>query len=197
MRTLKTLAAFGVLLLAATSANAALTFSVTALNNGGAQEIDLTLTVSGGSGSNPDMPVMSIDWLLNGAAIPLSAVQLPGSVPGPGPNTTCANTNNQFMCAFSGGSAIGSSSSNDVGNDWAWSFAAPVPDGIYNLGRFTFTDVAGGNVSIGDCLILTSGSLSIPCQSNSAALNPIPEPTTAALIGLGLFGLVIGGGRRR
>jgi hypothetical protein len=203
MRTLKTLAAFGALLLVASGANASLTFTVSAAapDADTAQEIDLTLTVTGGTGL--DMQVMQFDWLLNGAAIPLSAVELPagGAPTGPAVLTAAAcptGSTNQFLCSFGGGSGIGSAGSNDQGNDWAWSFAVPpgVADGVYSLGRFTFAALAGGNVSIGDCLILTPASVTIPCGSNQTALNPIPEPTTAALIGLGLFGLVMGGRRR-
>jgi hypothetical protein len=206
MRTLKTLAAFGALLLVASGANASLTFSVSAAapDADTAQEMDVTLTVTGGTGL--DVQVMSFDWLLNGAAIPLSAVELPGGgLPDPpgGPAVLSAancptGSTNQFLCSFGGGSGIGTAGSNSIGNDWAWSFSVPpgIADGVYSLGRLTFTAFAGGNVSIGDCLILTPASATVPCGSNQTALNPIPEPTTAALIGLGLFGLVMGGRRR-
>jgi len=207
MRTLKTLVAFSALLLVASGANAAISFQVTALPANGdgdpAQEVEVNLTLNGGEGANGGILSFGIDWLLNGASVPLSAVQVPASS-GTGPNTTCTNTNNQFMCAFgtapNNATTLGSAGSNSTGFNWGWSFPSSpnwVLDGTYFLGRFTFTDVAAGNVSIGNCDIRDVNFELIPCSSNSVALNPIPEPTTAALIGLGLMGLVIGGGRRR
>jgi len=205
MRTLKTLVAFSALLLVASGANAAISFTVTGpqLDGDAAQEVEVSLTLSGGEGANGGILSFGIDWLLNGASVPLSAVQVPASS-GTGPNTTCTNTNNQFMCAFgtapNNATTLGSAGSNSTGFNWGWSFPSSpngVLDGTYFLGRFTFTDVAAGNVSIGNCDIRDVNFELIPCSSNSVALNPIPEPTTAALIGLGLMGLVIGGGRRR
>jgi hypothetical protein len=197
MRTLKTLVAFGALLLVASGANAAVQFTLSLASDADpAQEVDLTLTLTGGTGA--DIPVFQIDWLLNGATIPLAAVELPAGgappqgAPGEGPAivpSPCnTGTTNQFMCAFGGGNAIGSQGSNDVGTAWLWSFASPaVADGSYSLGRFTFTALASGDVSIGNCFIIASiPDEFVPCSSNTVA---IPEPTTTALLGLGLLAL--------
>jgi hypothetical protein len=194
MRTLKNLAAVGALLLVASGANAAVSFTLTALNNGGPQEVDVSLTLSGGTGNA--IIAFAFDWLLDGANVPLSAVQQPASA-GTGPNLACDGVSNQFMCAFGAATVVGSAGSNSIGDGWTWDFTGPVADGVYNLGRFTFTDLTGGLVSAGNCEILDGSLNTIPCSSNSAAIVAVPEPTTAALLGLGLFGLVMSGGRRR
>src|SRR2546422_449349 len=106
--------------------------------------------------------------------------------------TACtAGTAFQYQCNFTGAVSSGTSGSNTVGNGWLWSVNGALADGTFNLiGRFTFADTAAGNVSVGNCLtpsLNNPGVVDYGCggSSNSVALNPIPEPTTAALLGLG------------
>jgi hypothetical protein len=204
MRTLRNLAALGALLLVASGANATITFTVsTGADIGPGQEIDVAITLAGSAVDN--VTAYSFDWLLNGAAIPLSAVQgpvtaPPGGVPG---QTQCTTgTAFQYMCNFAGTVSVGTSGNNIVGDGWLWSVTGAQVDGTQTLiGRFTFTDTAAGLVSTGNCENPQADTFeNIDCTgNNSVALNPIPEPTTAALLGLGLAGLVVGGrsGRRR
>jgi len=202
MRTLKILVGFGALLLVASAANASITFTVsTGANTGAGQEVDVAITLTNSATDNA--AAYQFDWLLNGIAVLPADVQgpvtaPPGGVPG---QTQCtAGTAFQYQCNFTGVTTVGTGGSNTIGDNWLYSVSGAVADGTYNLiGRFTFTDLAAGLVSIGNCEIPNATTFEdIGCTgNNSVALNPIPEPTTAALLGLGLFGLVMGGGRRR
>lgn len=204
MRTLRNLAAFGALLLVASGANATITWTVsTGADTGAGQEIEVAITLAGSAVDN--VAAYQFDWLLNGAAIPLSAVQAGSTAPpgGAAGQTACtAGTAFQYQCNFTGAVSVGSGLGNTVGDNWLWSVTGAQADGTQNLiGRFTFDDFASGLVSIGNCENPNADTFeNVDCTgNNSVALNPIPEPTTAALLGLGLAGLVIGGrsGRRR
>ena len=196
MRTLKTLAAFGALLLVATGANAAITFNVSTVGPTATPARRSTSPSRWRARRWIMSSVLSVrlapEWRQRSR---LTAVQScrpvrPGGAAGP--NTTCTNgTSEPVSCATSrpGATSCGLRREQQHRRRLVVVLCRhPVADGTYNLGRFTFTALAAGLVSIGNCEIRDATPLKIPAATvnNSVALNPIPEPTTAALLGLGL-----------
>ena len=72
------------------------------------------------------------------------------------------------------------------------------PDATVHVGTLTLIADALGliNFSFGSSFLLGVGTASLGGNALTAEVVPIPEPGTAALIGLGLTGLAVVGRRR-
>lgn len=87
-----------------------------------------------------------------------------------------------------------------VAGSWGGAtFGTPVAGGTYTIGTFEVTVAAGNTIApflTGSDGIAAVGGGSV-ATTLSSAITIVPEPTTAALLGLGLAGLVVVGRRSR
>jgi hypothetical protein len=85
---------------------------------------------------------------------------------------------------------------------WAWSSGATQLGGSFTIGTVQIT-VGGGDVvmpdftGVLDGFVTSSFTTVFPNPANVTGITIIPEPTTAALLGLGIVGLVVAGRRNR
>lgn len=85
---------------------------------------------------------------------------------------------------------------------WAWSSGAPQLGGTFTIGTVQITVGAGQIVrpdftGVLDGFVTNSFTTVFPSPANVTGITIIPEPTTAALLGLGIVGLVVAGRRSR
>ena len=183
MRTLKMLAVYGALLLVASTANATLTFTVHKENPGdfdGTQSFQLDLTLSAGQ----TLYLFGLNWTFT-SGTPVGTV----------PDFACTNAN-QTMCSFGAPNTMTPIVANANGVNWIWeSFppaAGPTGPGTFtNIATFTLSGLTDGfSISLGniEAFDFNFGTITditvIPY-----AVPAVPEPTTVALLGLGLAAL--------
>jgi len=183
MRTLKTLAAFGALLLIASSANASITFTLHAAtpdDGDGDINVEFDMFLSEGQ----TVSVLDLSWQYTNAI----AV-------GPGPNGIACGTGNQSACAIAGMTFTGAQGGNDQGSHWLWDGA---PNAVGGVGGTTFQEMAlftvnptgAGEVRVGLFEIFDASFNPVTdITVIPYTFVPIPEPSTVALLGLGFVAL--------
>ena len=178
MRTFKTLAVFGALLLAASTANASIIFTLHAQSPDDGDP-DTNVQVDMFLSEGQTVSVMGFNWLFSN-----------GTPVGPGPVGVACGTQPNSGCDFPGMEFVGSQLNNPSGQ-WIWNgipYAVGGPGGttFTDIGLFTLTGVSPGTVfSVGEFEIFDTSFETI----TDITVYPIPEPTTAALLGLGLAAL--------
>lgn len=85
---------------------------------------------------------------------------------------------------------------------WGHVAGSPQPGGSYTIGTAEITVVAGDTITASfagsiDGFVTNNFSTVVPLPGNITGITVIPEPTTAALLGLGIVGLVMAGRRSR
>lgn len=189
MRTLKTLAAFGVLLLIASSANAGIIFTLHAATpDDGDPDINVELDIELTGGTT--LGTMGLDWLY-GANVPV------GPAPAINVLAGCPVAANQMGCAFDNTDFIGAAGGNTIGDNWTWDGATANPGPFEGIGLFTLAAGSTGQVTVGNFEIFDTNFATITdITVIPYNIVPIPEPGTVALLGLGLAGLGLAGRRK-
>ncbi len=111
----------------------------------------------------------------------------------------------QFFGVFVPGTVTTGEKISSFDGAFAPANTAGIPAGTYQLGTVVFDDVAGWSTTTINAFILTGidafgeiGGINITgsVALGSATINVVPEPGTAALLGMGLIGLVLAGRRK-
>jgi len=181
MRILKTLAALAVLLLAAGSASASYIFYVRAASpdDGNADIIDV------------EVDIELVNEPIGVRALNLSFVHN-GTTAAGDASTTCSGTTTSYGCDWNSMAFVGGHNS---GAYWSWESPdeGPSADGVYADIAHFITMGATGEITLGDVEVIDINWNVI--TDVTVIPYAIPEPTTAALLGLGFVGLALS--RRR
>ena len=190
MRTLRTLAAAAAVLLVAGSASAGIILTVRAAAVDNSPDIEVEVDVELVN-LTEGLSVFQFSFLHNGGTPANSA----GVGNAADAGVTCVSAAPSYGCNWPGQPSDFVGGQNN-GNSWLWDISANPPPNSTFLGIAHFaTNATSGTISLGNFEIYDETFIT-PITDVTVHPYVIPEPTTAALLGLGLFGLVLGGRRR-